>query len=461
MGDNTVRPDWKDYDFRLRRIADARRRTKRLVRLLAGVVLLTVASYWLLGRTNENSDFPYHNFLPAYSTSRSETADISSRKWDKRQIQELLQEHPLMNRTAGPIPIQHNGRRYRLTTTLDPELQQFAVSKLNTTTSRFIGIVVMEPATGRILAMAGYDRENPASNPCVEAIFPAASIFKIITAAAAIEKCEMNGASSLSFTGGKYTLYKSQLKEATGRYSQKISLQDSFAQSVNPVFGQLGARFLGKTALEDFAASFGFHQDITFEIPWSPSEIVVLDEPFQLAEVASGFNRTTLISPLHGAMIASAVLNEGKMPEPFIVDRMIDESGNTVYRNSATVLSQPISPRSSRILEDMMARTIGAGTGRRMFQGHNRDSVLSRLDLGGKTGSIDNHTHDIRYDWFVGYGSDKQADETIVTSVVVAHEKFIGVRAGQYARMLIRDYFNRYFAQKQKPSRASAARADS
>jgi cell division protein FtsI/penicillin-binding protein 2 len=469
IGDPPYRPDWKEYQSRLRRIADSRRRSRRIFRYLPiGVLIVAIMGYLTLNRTavpvSERSN-ALVRILDQVQTVRTGTAAVprppTVTTRNKKEIQLLLEQKPIINLKTRQIQVDREGQNLRMTTSLVPSLQQFALSKLNTATSRHIGIVIMSPSTGRILAMVGFDKTNPLANPCVEAIFPAASIFKIVTAAAAIEKCDMTAGSRLSFTGGKHTLYKSQLKDVSGRHTQKITLRDSFAQSVNAVFGKLGASYLGKSAIEDTAERFGFNQAFNFDMPVSPSEIVVLDEPFQLAEVASGFNRTTLISPLHAAMIASAILNEGKMIEPSIIDQVSDPSGRILYEYTSEILSQPLSARSSRIMEELMSETIDSGTGRKAFRGYTKDSVLSKLDLGGKTGTIDNHSHDVRYDWFVGFGSDKHAEETIVASVVVAHEKYIGVRAGQYARMLIREYFNQYFIARENNARGKKVKQES
>jgi cell division protein FtsI/penicillin-binding protein 2 len=93
-----------------------------------------------------------------------------------------------------------------------------------------------------------------------------------------------------------------------------------------------------------------------------------------------------------------------------------------------------------------METTIQSGTGRKAFR-RRRNSVLAKLDIGGKTGSIFNRSHDARFDWYVGYAAEKKGSQKLVVSVMVAHEEYIGIRAGQYARMTIehfyKDYFNR------------------
>ena len=99
---------------------------------------------------------------------------------------------------------------------------------------------------------------------------------------------------------------------------------------------------------------------------------------------------------------------------------------------------------------ELMTATISAGTAKKPFRGHRRSKVLSRLTLGGKTGSIYNRAHDARFDWYVGFATEKKGNEKMVISVMVAHEEYIGTRAGEYARMAIERYFKDYFTKKDK-----------
>ena len=146
-------------------------------------------------------------------------------------------------------------------------------------------------------------------------------------------------------------------------------------------------------------------------------------------------------------MLAATILNGGQMVAPTIVDQLTDEHGRTLYRRHSQPLNRAISPKASRIVNTLMEATVRSGTSRKAFRGYRRDRVLSRLKIGGKTGSISNRTNELRYDWFVGFAEEKNGDEKIAISVVAAHEKYIGTRAGQYARMVIQRFFGDYFAQ--------------
>jgi len=367
---------------------------------------------------------------------------------DKAHIQQMLSGMHLVNMQKKSLEVHYLGESYRIETSLDVPLQQYMLTKLKRSTSRYIGIVAMDSTTGRILSMVGYDKNDDVNNPCLDNRFPAASVFKIITAAAAIETTGLDADSQMTYNGNKYTLYRSQLKDRKNRWTRKISLQDSFAQSVNPVFGKLGARELGKSILEKYAEAFGFNRKITFELPISPSVVTISNEPYRCAEIASGFNRLTTLSPVHGAIIAAIMLNHGRLIEPTIVEKVVDGHGRTVYRGRSETLNQAITPEASEVVHQLMRATVRSGTSRKAFRGYRRDRVLSKLIIGGKTGSINNKAQDARIDWFVGFGEEKDGPKKIAVAVVVAHEKYIGIRAGRYARMAIRYYFRNYFSRQ-------------
>lgn len=379
-------------------------------------------------------------------------ADRPPKIFTKEDIRSLLDSSAVVNLTQKTIERADPLHHFKITTTLNVALQKHILKKLERLEHisrgipRFMALVAMEPDTGRILAMVNFDQDASESGPSVVSVFPAASIFKIITATAAIETCGLTPSSILKYNGGKYTLYKTQLREKNNRYTQRISLKNAFAQSVNPVFGKLGALNLGKSAIEKYADAFGFNSPIDFEILLSPSVISLSDTPYHLAEIACGFNRTTRISPLHGAMLGSAILNNGKIMEPTIVENIADADGTVIYNHTFNPLNQAMRPSTSREIKTLMKSTICSGTGRKAFRGYKSDTVLSRLTIGGKTGTISNRQHDVRYDWFVGFAEEKKGKQKIAVAVVVGHQKYIGTRATEYARMAITNFFKTHFA---------------
>lgn len=364
----------------------------------------------------------------------------------KKDVQLLLSPMNINDLMNSSVELRVKDQDFNVETSLDPELQHRLIQSMDRKNSRYIGIVVMEANTGRVLAMAGFDKSDPEANPCLYNTFPAASLFKIVTAAAAVDQCNFSCATSVRFNGYKHTLYKSQLKETNNRYTRTISFADSFAQSVNPVFGKIGKLKLGKHVLEEYGLGFGFNQPLDFELPVAPSRLSVGDTPYHWAEVASGFNNDTTLSPLHAAVMVSAVLNQGLMATPSLVERIVDANGRVIYRSHATWERRAMTTHAANVVEGLMESTVKSGTARRLFRGQKRDPVLSQLRIGGKTGTIYNRSHDARFDWFVGFAVGKHSPRRLIVAALVAHEEYIGIRAGTYARMAITHYFQNHLA---------------
>jgi peptidoglycan glycosyltransferase len=375
----------------------------------------------------------------------------------KKDVHILLEHSREEDLLAKQIDLPFKDQKIHLETSLDPDLQSHLIQAMDRKNSRFIGIVVMEADTGRVQALAGFNKTDPDRNPCLLNDFPAASVFKIVTAAAAVDQCGYNADTKIHFNGYKHTLYKNQLKERTNLYTNTLSFKDSFAQSVNPVFGKLGALYLDRTVLEEYATAFGFNQPINFELPVAPSHIRIEDDTYQRAEIASGFNNDTTLSPIHAAMMASAVLNKGRMVAPTIVDRITDDQGRLLYEARPSWPRRAMSSQASSVLTRLMETTVRSGTGRKAFRNYTHNGVLSKLDIGGKTGSIYNRAHDARFDWFVGFANEKKGPGRLVVAVLVAHEEFIGIRAAQYAKMAMMQYFKSQFAQRSTSQQSSGS----
>jgi penicillin-binding protein A len=466
----TSRPSWREYQQSLNRpgqIARQKRWTAAVVLSLVLVVALAIGWNWVL--PTDDGAVP----SPRATAPQPQTSSLQPRATapqpqmaapqpqeqliSKKDVHFLLHDLNLDELTNANIKLPFKSQQLLVQTSLDPDLQQYLMASMDRKNSRYIGIVVMQADTGRILALAGYNKINPENNPCFQQVFPAASVFKIVTAAAAVDHCGYTAQTPMRFNGYKHTLYKSQLKEKTNRYTNTLPFKDAFAQSVNPIFGKLGTAHLGKKVLEEYAKAFGFNQPIQFELPVASSTVHIKDKPYNWAEVASGFNNDTSISPLHGAMMASAVLNAGRMVTPTLVDRIEDQQGRLLYKSRRTWRGRAMTSKAAKILEKMMETTLRSGTGRKTFRRYRRHHVLSKLRIGGKTGSIDNRTHDARFDWFVGFAEEKSGHGRLVYAALVAHEEYIGIRATQYALMATTHYFKSHVAERENKNKSSGS----
>jgi cell division protein FtsI/penicillin-binding protein 2 len=363
------------------------------------------------------------------------------------QVREMIRDEDLVNAGRNVFLADTPEGIVQVVTFLDVNLTGFlnaTLDHLNTLTRgkpRQIAIVVMDGSQGHILAMAGFDLEEEGTNPCTRAMYPAASIFKIITAAAALDALNYTPDTPLYFNGNKYTLYKRQLKDVKNKYTVKVSLEKAFAESINPVFGKLGQTYLGRDILADFAHAFGFNQAPDTDMIFDTGSFHLKDDAFHLAELGCGFNRDTLISPVFGAMMVTPLLNEGRTVVPALVSRVMDADGNPLYRHTPALSGPAMTPESAAALAGMMETTVTHGTARKSFGSFSRDKVLSTLRIGGKTGSLSNREHTIKYDWFTGFAKEKNGPRAITFSVVVGHGEYIGTRAASHARALIKQYF--------------------
>ena len=443
------RSSWKTYQATTNR--NSVKKIFRKISIYTGLLsFFLVLVYLITGEIPGLTYFQDRKAGRAIHEDKTESGNRILNQLHENDVQALIAGKSIVNRTEKNFHFVSNGHTLIANTALDISLQKYLAEKLDRVNSRHIGIVVMDPSTGKVLSMIGFDKSDPSNNPSTDSQFLAASTFKIVTASAAIEKCGFNSKTILTYNGNKYTLYKSQLKNRKNRYTNKITFRDSFAQSVNPVFGKIGAHCLGKIDLQKYAEAFGFNRNIPFEIPLAPSFISLSDDPYQWAEIASGFNRETTLSPIHGALIISVILNQGLLIEPTVIEMITDEKGQAIYQSHLVTLNRAITPKTSKIVYELMQATIKYGTAKKAFRGRRTDKILSKLNIGGKTGSIYNKAHDSLYDWFVGFAERKDASNKIVVSVLVAHDRYIGKRASFYARLAMKRYFQNDFIEHKK-----------
>lgn len=334
--------------------------------------------------------------------------------------------------------VEKDGVRLEITSSLDPDLQNYIIGLLRRSQTLQAAVVVLRPDDGRILAMTSYEKDGAGENLCLSAVFPAASLFKIVSAAAALESAGFTPDQAVFFQGRRHTLYKGQLKNTTtGRYVSETSFRKAFATSINPVFGKLGIHSLGRTMMSEYADRFYFNQQIPFDLPVEKSTIQIPDDEFGLAEIASGFNKTTLISPLHAALLASVAANEGIMMTPWLVKCVRDGEGNMLYEACPNRLASPITAKTARDLKILMRDTVVYGTCRKSYRQLRRKKVFKNVELGAKTGTINDETDQFKYDWFTAYALPPDRNKGICIAILGVHGKKLGIRSKDLARYII------------------------
>ncbi|MDR0518360.1 MAG: hypothetical protein LBH25_15110 [Fibromonadaceae bacterium] len=264
-------------------------------------------------------------------------------------------------------------------------------------------IMLMDAKNGYILAWGQRENNKSSEEPTFlqRDSFPAASISKIVTAAAALENGD-SADSEFPRVGRNSTLYKRQIFPAESYNGNVITLDDAFAKSNNPVMGIIGMK-LGRNKMEATAKKLGF---LNFNYP---------DSSYELAESSCGFTRRNMLSPLQAAQAVRKLL--------FV---------------------QPAKEFQSRTYTEMRSlflKTITDGTAKTAIKKsvHNYNKDL--LDIGGKTGSLTGESPSGRYDWFVGFAQSKSSPEKGVIIVVMqVHGALRNQHSSTIAGLLINEW---------------------
>jgi cell division protein FtsI/penicillin-binding protein 2 len=317
-------------------------------------------------------------------------------------------------------------RRHHLT--VEPDLQRFIAETAQRYKLYYGTMVVMDARTGDILAMYGKGLGGEDCTLCLKANH-SASVFKMVTAVAALEHGFAPG-SVFSYSGGAHTLYRNQITGRRDRWTADITLADAFAQSNNVVFGKLGAFYLGEPSILLAAMKMGFWRSPLPEVDCEPSTLFFPGDGYELAELTSGFNRKTRITPVHAAQMAALAANGGGLVTPRIV------------RGRDVQVEPAVDPSVAERLSMLMQRTVRCGTLSQEFRHASSDRVLRDLTIGAKSGSIDGDDPPGRRNWFVGFARENPTGEAIaIGCLLVLNERF-WIQADTFSRLVIRHYFS-------------------
>lgn len=309
-------------------------------------------------------------------------------------------------------------------TTLDSSLQECAYQVLGNYDG---AVIVMEPATGKILAMVSKPDFDPNQisanwdtivnsdssvllNRATQGLYPPGSTFKILTT---LEYMRENPAYDQyqydcdgSFTASGATIHC---------YNNKAhgdeSLMDSFAHSCNASYANIGLT-LDMDQMNSLCKDllFGQNLPVDFESSVSTFSADSSSSDSMVMETAIGQGQT-LVTPLHMLMITSAIANDGMLMKPYVVDHTENNNGITVKEYEPAEVKQLIASEEASVLKEYMAEVAAEGTA----------SALSgaSYEAYGKTGSAEyGSVKGKSHSWFVGFAHQEGKEDIAV--VVIA-----------------------------------------
>ena len=328
----------------------------------------------------------------------------------------------------------------------DTQLDAYIKKLLKSYRSDYATVAVIDNETGEVLAAVGVEgKSNAVDNGLVlTSTHPSASLIKMVTAAELIQNAKITRETEFEFRGRSTTLFKYQLSDGKGnRWDKAQSFETAFAKSNNVIFGKAAIAHMNSDKLVKMAENFGFNQPFIQELDFIQSYIGPSHDDYRLAELASGFNDETVVSPIHAAMMASIIANNGIMKNPKVIAKITDaSSGETLWENTA-IEKRVLALETTKEMQEMMAMTIDGGTARKSFKKMNT-GYKNALEIGGKTGSITGGKPFGKRDWFSAYAipRDQERGKGISISVMNVNVKRWHVKSTMLAKNIIEYYYN-------------------
>lgn len=331
-------------------------------------------------------------------------------------------------------------------TTIDPVVQQAAWDALGDQRG---AVVAIEPATGRILAMVSKpsydpnllashktsavseawqklnaDPDKPMANRAIAGdTYPPGSVFKLITAATAIQSggynlnSEVYAPRELPLPGSSKSIgnYGGGTCTPSG---DTTTLSNALRISCNTAFAQLGMD-LGANELRAQAEAFGFDQPLSVPLRVTPSRFPKELDDALTAHTAIG-QYDVRVTPLQVALVSAAIANGGIMMEPYLVETVRDPNLKMVSSATPDELGRPISYTTAQQLRTMMVDVVDNGSG--------RNAQISGVAVAGKTGTAQTGREgEAPHAWFTGFAPAN--DPQVAVAVVVENGGSMGSEA--------------------------------
>lgn len=428
-------------DYNSREELFAERVTRGEIHSADGEVLATTI---VDGNGNEKRNYP-HDYLFSHVVGYSVNGKSGIEKIANFN---LLRSHVSMDEKVETELGEVKYIGDNVITTLDYELQQTAYEAL----SFYEGaIVVMEPSTGKILAMVSKPDYNPNNveedweylisedntstvllNRATQGLYPPGSTFKIVTTLAYLQEYGEDYSYSCN---GKITAKDAVIHCINNKHHGTVNLENSFAESCNTSYANIGL-LVDKSDFNDLCETLLFNQELPVKFAYSKSSFDLTDSSPEADVVQAAIGQgTTLVTPFHMAMIISAIANDGVLMTPYVIDRVENHKGEFVVQYPPTKYKQIMTSEEAQILQEYMEAVVDYGTGTKLKS--------NQYNAAGKTGSAEfsskaEHCHS----WFVGYAKDNNQKDIAVA--ILVEEAGTG---SSVAVPMAKEIFDVYFAE--------------
>ena len=331
-----------------------------------------------------------------------------------------------------------------LVLTLVPRGQRAAQEALG---SRCGAVVALDVSTGKVLTMyssptydpnlveedfdrvtgVGADCKRPDAllNRATAGLYAPGSIFKVVTASAAIDSGRYKDDSTFVDPGYCEVYGRRVNNYDTSRPFGRLDLHTALVNSVNSVFCNIGKE-MGAKSLVSYMKKFGFYETPPLETPSNeraPSGLYnegELFDPKQDTDVDPGRmafgQERLLVTPLQMAMVAATIANDGVVMEPQVIDRIVAPDGAIISRAKPDELGRAVKAETAQIVAGMMKDAVERGTG--------TAARIEGYTVGGKTGTAETGIAGLNTTWFISYAGKDEPQ--IAVAVVVEQQNSTG-----------------------------------
>lgn len=319
---------------------------------------------------------------------------------------------------------------YNAVLTIDMVLQNIAEMQLDIIMQKFHAkaatIMAMDPATGRILALANRPNFAPNNfqdapalarkNRAITDIFEPGSVFKMVTASAALQEGKVSVSDRFFCENGQYRPIPSYTLHDYHPYGW-LTFREVVEKSSNIGVGKV-ARILGPQNLYRYIRAFGFGEKTGIELAGEVSGIVI--PPSQWSK-SSPWNipigQGVAVTSIQALAAVAAVANNGVLMKPYIIDRIQDNKGQVMKSSSPVMVRRVLTDKVAKQMQEIMAGVVENGTG--------KAAKIPGYRAAGKTGTAQKIEPNGRYSQdkyigsFVGFAP---AENALIACVVTVDE---------------------------------------
>lgn len=260
-----------------------------------------------------------------------------------------------------------------LTLSLDRTIQHIVEEKLKTGLEKYgakgASAVVMDPKTGKILAMASYPDYDPLRafefpnshhrNPITADSYEPGSTFKVLVMAAALNEGLVTPETRCDICTGPLSLSGYTIRTWNNKYNPNATMTDVIIHSDNTGMVFAGKR-LGADKLYDYITGFGFGKPTRIDLQDESSPPLRAKKDWKEIDLATAsFGQGISVTPIQLITAVSAIANGGKLMEPQIVSVIRDQE--KIYPIKPRIVAEPLKSETARLVKDMMVRAVDEG----------------------------------------------------------------------------------------------------